>query len=301
MKKSGFLCSLLLLPALFLMACGKSSADSVPASAPVLTATPGVTSTPEPTATPEPTDTPVPTATSAPTVTPEPTATPKPTPTPEPTATPKPTPVPVSGQKVIYLTFDDGPGLYTKPLLELLDKYNIKATFFVCGTSRAHLIKDIYDAGHTVGMHCKYHDYETVYASEEAYFEDLYAIQDIIFKYTGTHPTILRFPGGSSNKVSSFNPGIMTRLTKLVEEKGFSYFDWNVSSGDTGTKDTETITKNLIEDTTGMRYAISLQHSEIKEYSLNAIEGYLIWALENGYTFATLTPESPKAHHRLNN
>lgn len=229
------------------------------------------------------------------------TSIPAPTSTPEPTPTSEPTAVSVTKQKVIYLTFDDGPGIYTKPLLELLDKYNVKATFFVCGTGYAYLIEDIYNAGHTVGMHCKSHDYNKVYASEDAYFKDLYAIQDIIFKYTGTRPTILRFPGGSSNKVSSFNQGIMTRLTKQVEEKGFSYFDWNVSSGDTSTKDTETITQNLIKGTNGRRYAISLQHSEIKEYSLNAIEGYLIWALENGYTFATLTPDSPKAHHRLNN
>jgi len=319
MKKKGMNYIFPVLAAFVLAACGKEMSSSRHTESVIISQTPETLATPESVATPEPTLestlTPEPTLTPGSTMTPEPTTpsdptlaptlTPEPTATPEPTlaptVTPEPTLTPLPGQKTIYLTFDDGPGIYTEPLLELLDKYNVKATFFVCATGYSYLIEDIYQAGHTIGMHCQYHSYDKVYASEEAYWKDLYAIQDVIYKYTGTRPTILRFPGGSSNTVSSFNPGIMTRLTKSVEEKGFSYFDWNVSSGDTSTKDSEVITQNLIKGTTGMRSAITLQHSEIKEYSLNALEDYLIWALENGYTFSTLSPDSPKAHHRVSN
>ena len=61
--------------------------------------------------------------------------------------------------KVIYLTFDDGPGKYTKELLELLEKYEVKATFFTCGNGRKDLVKEIHEAGHTIGIHCKSHDW----------------------------------------------------------------------------------------------------------------------------------------------
>ena len=62
-------------------------------------------------------------------------------------------------EKVIYLTFDDGPSIYTEDVLALLERYDIKATFFVCDTARSQLIAKIHEAGHTIGIHCQNHDY----------------------------------------------------------------------------------------------------------------------------------------------
>jgi len=93
----------------------------------------------------------------------------------------------------------------------------------------------------------------------------------------------------------------MTRLAKQVEQLGYQYFDWNVSSGDTKTKDTEEIVAKLKKETKGRQYAITLLHSELKKYSFDAIEEYILWALDNGYTFLPLDPDSPNAHHRINN
>ncbi len=279
------------------------TSPSSPTNIPTLTSDPiqikAMTPSPVPTEPPAPTATtsPAPTSTPVPTATPSPTA----TPTPEPTPTPSPVATVVPEGKVIYLTFDDGPSIYTEKLLELLDKYNIKATFFVCDNNRPQLITKIHEAGHTIGIHCQTHDYDVVYKNEDAYFKDLYAMRDIIYRQTGEYTTLVRFPGGSSNKVSSFNPGIMTRLTKQLEAQGYQYFDWNVSSGDTKTKDTNEILEKLKKETKGKSYAVALLHSEYKEYSFNAVEGYILWALENGYTFLPLTPNSPNAHHNINN
>lgn len=213
---------------------------------------------------------------------------------------PTPTTVPSNG-KTIYLTFDDGPSYLTEDLLSLLEKYNIKATFFMCDTGRPKLIKKVHEAGHAIGIHTKTHLYNEIYQSEEAYFEDLYAMQNIIYEQTGERSMLMRFPGGSSNGVSSFNPGIMTRLSKLVEEKGFTYFDWNVSSGDTSTQDTEQILNTLITETKELTHAIVLLHSEARDFSFNAIEDYILWGLDNGYTFLPLTADSPRALHRIRN
>ena len=129
----------------------------------------------------------------------------------------------------VYLTFDDGPSKYTEELLEILERYDVKVTFFVVNYGYNDVIGKEYAAGHTVGVHSATHDYHTIYASEEAYFDDLQKMNDIIYAQTGSYTDLIRFPGGSSNTISSFNPGIMTRLTKAVEERGYQYFDWNVS------------------------------------------------------------------------
>ena len=203
--------------------------------------------------------------------------------------------------KVVYLTFDDGPGKYTEELLEILERHNVKATFFTCGNGKPDLVTKIYEAGHTVGIHCRNHDYKVVYTSEEVYFEDLFAMQDLIYECTGIRTTLVRFPGGSSNTSSSYNPGIMTRLTQELELQGFQYFDWNVSSSDVNTKDTAEILENMKKGIQERDCSIVLQHAETRESSVAAVEDLIVWALENGYTFMQLDATSPKSHHRIFN
>lgn len=204
---------------------------------------------------------------------------------------------------IIYLTFDDGPGQYTEAILELLDKYQIKATFFVCGNGiTSRMLPKIKAAGHSIGAHCKSHDYSVVYESDEAYLADLQAITDMIYEYTGEHTTLIRFPGGSSNQVSkSICPGIMTRMTEQVTQMGYQYFDWNVSAGDCNTKDTSEILENMKRDIKKYQYSIVLQHPEHRQYSFDAIEDLIVWALDNGYTFLPLSQSSPRVTHRIAN
>ena len=215
---------------------------------------------------------------------------------------PRPQPQTVTpGKKVIYLTFDDGPSQYTQKLLDVLNLYNVKATFFVVNTDYVHLIDDMIAQGHSVGMHSVTHNYRAIYASEEAYFNDLYGIQKIIEEQSGHKSTLLRFPGGSSNTVSSFNKGIMSRLTRAVVDLGCQYFDWNVSSGDAGgATNADQVFNNVINGIRRQSVSIVLQH-DTKNFSVEAVERIIIWALDNGYTFMALDSSSPKAHHGVNN
>ena len=204
--------------------------------------------------------------------------------------------------KVIYLTFDDGPSAYTNYLLDILAKYDVKATFFVVNRGYHHLLKRMAEEGHTVAMHCGEHVYSKIYVSEEAYFEDLKTIQDVILEQTGQLSTIVRFPGGTSNEVSrQYNSGIMTRLSKMLDAMGYRYFDWNVSSGDAGeTTDPDEIYKNIIGGIQQRDVSIVLQH-DIKKYSIDAVENVIKWALKNGYTFKALTTDSPVCEFRPHN
>lgn len=204
--------------------------------------------------------------------------------------------------KIIYLTFDDGPSKYTEELLEILKKYNVRATFFVVGTYYSDVLSKIAEDGHAIGIHTYSHEFKDIYKSEENYFADLNKIQDIIFEKTGSRSDLLRFPGGTSNTVSrKYNKGIMSRLSELVVEQGFQYFDWNVDSDDAGrARDSETVFENVKTGVDGKRIAVVLQH-DTKKFSIDAVEQIIIWGEENGYVFLPLNKYSFNAHHNALN
>lgn len=206
------------------------------------------------------------------------------------------------GEKIIYLTFDDGPGSYTPQLLNVLEQYNVKVTFFVVGTARMDYLDDIAAAGHAIGIHTNTHKYEKIYASEEAFFKDFDAIHEKIYEYTGIDTKLHRFPGGSSNSLSrNYCKGIMTKLVKAVEEKGFRYFDWNVDSNDAGgAKTPAEVYNNVVSGVKGRKTAVVLQH-DVKSYSVAAVEKIIQWGLANGYTFLPLDESSPTCHHKVHN
>ena len=204
--------------------------------------------------------------------------------------------------KTIYLTFDDGPSIYTEELLDILAKYNVKATFFVVGNPSPEILKRMHDEGHAIGAHSLTHNYKKIYSSEENYFNDLDAMLDIIENATGERTKLIRFPGGSSNTVSkAYNIGIMGRLAEKVNEKGYTYFDWNVSSGDAGeTISSKQVFNNIIKGIKEYNVPVVLQH-DTKKYSIDAVEDVILWAFEQGYDFDVLTPEYPIVKHKIFN
>ena len=205
--------------------------------------------------------------------------------------------------KLIYLSFDDGPGPFTDRLLDVLALYNVKATFFVTGLrpDYAGCIGRAWREGHSIGVHSASHNYRRIYASEEAFLADFKAMQDVIREQTGQETKLFRFPGGSSNTVSRFNRGIMSRLTRMMSDMGYVYFDWNVSSGDAGgTESTERVLQNIIDGCSSRRVSVVLQH-DVKEFSVDAVEQVIVWGLSNGYRFAALDEMGPDAHHKLAN
>ena len=203
--------------------------------------------------------------------------------------------------KTIYLTFDDGPGPYTEELLDLLKKYGVKATFFVTDQQPDYLdlIGRAFREGHSIGVHTYTHALDwSMYQSEEAYFDDFMAMEEIIKEQTGSYTKLFRFPGGSSNTVSSFNKGIMTRLTEAMTDLGYVYFDWNVSSGDAGgTTSTARVVENVCGGVSGKSVSVVLQH-DIKAFSVDAVEQIILWGRSHGYAFAALDETSFPAHHR---
>lgn len=134
--------------------------------------------------------------------------------------------------KTVYLTFDDGPGENTQDILDILEEKNVKATFFVCYNADERywpMYKRIVEGGHTIALHSYSHVYKTVYESLDSFKEDVTLIHDFVYEQTGVDAKIYRFPGGSSNTVSSVD---MQELIGWLNEEGYTYYDWNALSGD---------------------------------------------------------------------
>lgn len=206
----------------------------------------------------------------------------------------------IPGEKVVYLTFDDGPGPYTKRLLDILDKYDVKVTFFVTGANPEYfdLIGEAHRRGHTIALHTYSHVYSNIYSSKEAYYKDLEKIRKVVVKQTGEEPTIVRFPGGTSNTTSRKHcKGIMSYLSKDIVKKGYQYCDWNVSSGDAGGTSSERgVFNNVIKGISGKKHSVVLQH-DIKSFSVEAVDDIIEWGLEHGYTFKAMDEDTQMTQH----
>lgn len=203
----------------------------------------------------------------------------------------------------IYLTFDDGPNYgTTNVILDILKEENVKATFFVTGKGPDELIKREYDEGHTVALHTFSHNYQTVYQSVDAYFNDLTKVHDRVASITGYDSRIIRFPGGSSNTISRhYQEGIMTTLTKEVIEKGYYYYDWNISSGDAGEyKDSRSIINQVTRNLSKERTNMVLMH-DIKPYTRDALREIIKYGKENGYHFDKITTGTKMIRQKVNN
>ena len=208
------------------------------------------------------------------------------------------------GNKVVYLTFDDGPSKYTARLLDILDKYGVKATFFVTNQFPAYqnMIGETHRRGHTIAIHTYSHQYANIYKNETAFYNDLEAIKKLCTYQTGIAPTIMRFPGGTSNTVSKkYCKGIMSSLVKSISYHGFLYCDWNVSSGDAGgVKTAAGVAQNVINGIRKHNVSVVLQH-DISSYSVEAVEQILFWGIQNGYTFLPMSETTPMVHFKPQN
>ena len=201
--------------------------------------------------------------------------------------------------KVVYLTFDDGPGPNTERLLGYLKQYDVKATFFVTNQNSAykHLYKKIVADGHAIGVHTYTHSW-SIYSSEKSYMNDFNKMHDLIYKETGVDTKIFRFPGGTNNTVSrSYSKGIMAKMVKKLTDEGYVYFDWNVDCRDTQGYSASEIARTTINQIKGKKTSIVLMH-DTKRNTVNAIKTIIEYGLKNGYTFSVLDETSPKVQFR---
>ena len=182
------------------------------------------------------------------------------------------------GEKLkVYLTFDDGPSTNTQQILDILKQYNVKATFFVIGKTddlSKEMYKKIVEEGHTLGMHSYSHKYSVIYDSMSAFEQDFNQIHDYLKEVTGVDCKYYRFPGGSSNEISNVN---MAEFVRILNEKGITYFDWNVSAGDTSSDYTvDDVVTNVTEGVKRYKTSVVLLHDgDDKSTTVEALESLI--------------------------
>ena len=196
------------------------------------------------------------------------------------------------------LTFDDGPSKNTAPILEILDKEQVPATFFVCAQDANEkylpLVADIAAAGHQIALHSATHQYSKIYASTDAFWQDIRTLRQALEPYVDVAAIDwLRFPGGSTNTVSHRygGNGIMKTLKAQAEDKGYHWIDWNVCAEDATAShpDAAQILRNIRRDADGQDTCVVLLHdTKATGQTVKALPDMIAYFREQGYNFCTV-------------
>lgn len=194
-------------------------------------------------------------------------------------------------KKVCYLTFDDGPSNNSEEILDILAKYNAKATFFLIGSEiseeKRSIIKRIVEEGHAIGLHSNIHDFNELYIGIDACVQDFEAQYKMLKKEYGIDTKMFRFPGGSA---CSYMNGQRKSYINAMREKGYVGFDWHVSGEDSyGNPTVWSIQKNVLNNIGDYKNPIILLHDiNIADATVDALPGILEQLQREGYCFETL-------------
>lgn len=208
-----------------------------------------------------------------------------------------------SGEEVqakrVYLTFDDGPSIYTGQILDILKANDVKATFFVIGRDEEYYeyYKRIVDEGHTIGMHSYSHVYQDFYASQDSFADELTRLNDLIYNVTGTKSQIFRFPGGSSNQVSALP---IETYIKYLNENDIQYYDWNALSGDAVTSglSPEQLVDNIMNDVEKNQDSIVLMHDlQTTHATVESLQLLIDTLKSEGYEILPIDENTPLIQH----
>lgn len=205
--------------------------------------------------------------------------------------------------KRVYLTFDDGPSIYTGQILDILAANDVKATFFVIGRDKEYYdyYKRIVEEGHTIGMHSYSHEYQNFYKSQEAFGEELTKLNDLIYDVTGTKSRIFRFPGGSSNNVA---PLPIQDYIAYLNEQNINYYDWNALNGDAVTAGLEPyqLVSNIMSDVENNQDSIVLMHDlQTTHTTVESLQLLIDTLKSEGYEILPIDVNTPMIQHVSSN
>lgn len=202
--------------------------------------------------------------------------------------------------KTAYLTFDDGPSSNTSGILDILNEYQVKATFFVVGKTDAEsiqLYQRIVQEGHSLGMHSYSHSYSSIYASVKAFERDFNKIEALLYRTTGVESKIYRFPGGSSNSVSALP---MEEFIGFLKEKHVQYYDWNAANGDAlgEVLSVNQLVANTMNSVLRNENSIILMHdSDMYDTTVEALPEIITLLQANEITLLPITEETEPVQH----
>jgi peptidoglycan-N-acetylglucosamine deacetylase len=189
--------------------------------------------------------------------------------------------------KTVYLTFDDGPAQATTEILNLLSKYNVKATFFMLEPSMKQypqIVQRVIQEGHKIGFHGVTHDKNKYYLNRQTVVSEMIQGQQILQEITGIFSNIIRTPYGSK-------PHMTFDYIQAVAQAGFQMWDWNIDSEDWKLTD-GTFVQNTIQQINHFKKEepiVILLHD--RETTAKHLEDLLKYLMNNGYKMDVLNEE----------
>lgn len=200
--------------------------------------------------------------------------------------------------KIAYLTFDDGPSMYTNQILDILKQHNIKATFFVVGNSSPYglrMYRKLKRLGHSIGNHTYSHRFERIYRSQADFLADFYRMERILQRVIGIRTRLFRFPGGSNTERGYSIGGrrTMVSIKKKLSARGYRYCDWTIDSQDAlfPERTPEEITAKVLRESRNRRRCIILCH-DFSDRSTLALPFIIRGLKKQGYRFDKLSTHS---------
>ncbi|MBU3101242.1 MULTISPECIES: polysaccharide deacetylase family protein [Clostridium] len=203
-------------------------------------------------------------------------------------------------EKVIYLTFDDGPSVMTDKVLDILKVNGVNATFFLIGNQikgYEDMVKRIYTQGNSIGLHTYTHTYKKIYSSRKGFISEMLKSQDEINSIIGVKPTIIRFPSGSSK-----------HLTKgfLEELHGYNFkvYDWNavMSDGVNCNTPPDKLYREATKTTVRDHPIMLLMHCDyMHKNTCKALPRVIKFYKDNGYEFKIINDKTPEVYFPIKN
>ncbi|SEU28960.1 polysaccharide deacetylase [Paenibacillus sp. NFR01] len=203
----------------------------------------------------------------------------------------------VRPQKTVYLTFDDGPSIVTRKVLQILQNYGVKGTFFVLGNqaqTRPELITAIAEQGNVIGNHTYNHNYSELYSSFTVFWKQIKQTEEIVREITGVRPQLVRAPGGTYGHFDS-------TYFKLLKQAGYNVMDWTVDSGDSRRKGVPAaeILQEATADLKSREVVLLLHDGAGHEASAQALPHIIERFKAAGYAFDVLDPNAAPVQFRV--
>ena len=157
--------------------------------------------------------------------------------------------------KVVYLTIDDGPSEYTDEIIKILNKNNVKATFFMINNNMQaypEQVKNIVENGNTAGFHSVSHDIHKLYVSKTSAKEEFDTNQATFKKITGQTSKVIRLPFGSK-------PYTPRASYNALVDSGYKLWDWTLDTEDWRSTSSQ-IMENVKKYSSGSDNVVLLMH-----------------------------------------
>lgn len=187
-------------------------------------------------------------------------------------------------EKIAYITIDDGPSKYTSQILDILNKNDVKATFFfIDGNMKKYPqeVNELVEYGHSIGFHTVSHDKEILYSNQEQMLNEFETCKETFKSITGKDSNLIRIPYGSK-------PNMSQEGMDILEENDFLVWDWNLDTQDwKGT--TDNIVSNILYYGRNKSKLVILIHE--KQQTVDALDSIIRVLKERGYKIMPITED----------